>query len=115
MIFISKNRNRGLRSTSDSTNGQPESLRIRTPGCAVATGRHGPPIASVNSTPAAVIVATLLSPCAAWLTESDALTGPVLVDELDASVFDRSADFLACALAATELAFSGFQSGDRGF
>ncbi len=35
------------------------------------------PFSSMNSTPAAVIVAKLLSPCA------DALTGPVLADEFD--------------------------------
>jgi hypothetical protein len=69
----------------------------------------------MNSTPVAVIVATLLSPCAARLPESNTLTSPVFFDEFDAGIFNRFADFLASTLAATKLAFHGLESGDRGF
>jgi hypothetical protein len=41
----------------------------------------------MNSAPATVIVATLLSLYAARLTESNALTSPVLVDEFNARSF----------------------------
>jgi hypothetical protein len=62
-------------------------LRIRTPGCVVTTRRHGPPDRVGDSTPAAMIVATLLSPCAARLAEPDALTAAVFIGELYAGRF----------------------------
>jgi hypothetical protein len=43
-----------------------------------------PGLSPMHSTPATVIVAALLSPCAARLAESHTLSGPVLVDEFDA-------------------------------
>jgi hypothetical protein len=41
-------------------------------------------VAALVSTTPAVIVATLLSPCAARLAKPNALTGSVFVDEFDA-------------------------------
>jgi hypothetical protein len=46
-------------------------------------------------------VATLPSLRAARLPESNTLTSPVFINEFDAGIFNRLANFLAGALAAT--------------